>query len=122
MTMIVSSRPMLNRKERDTVRSMNEVFRVAQERGIITNVKRLDEIEGGEITRKEWPKPTGYTAHTIVYFGGKAVTVMLDYCTSASVIPEEVAIMIIQHADNLVERDKMDTKNRLYPISKIEKI
>ena len=67
------------------------------------------------------PRPSGYPAQTVLYFGGTPVTALLDWCATSSAIPEEIACMLVSRTLAGLEQGEIKQEDRLYPITRMER-
>ena len=66
-------------------------------------------------------RPTGYVSKTVFYLGGVPMAFMLDSCASVSVLPEEIALLLLSRLEAEIEAKKLKYEDRLYPIRAVER-
>ena len=77
----------------------------------------LGEIPEEEFKVRAQPRPPGYCAQTVLYFGKLAVTTLLDYGATCNAMPEEAAMSILSHAVQTYS----DFDDPQYPIVRMHK-
>jgi hypothetical protein len=104
-----------------TSQSLGDLFHEAKTKGKISVVDSLSDLSPEELNVYQDPRPAGYTAQTLLSFGGKPVQTLLDYGAIACEIPEEVACLIISYVLEQTKLGKMSPSDRLYPITSLER-
>ncbi len=98
-----------------------KTFEVRRKRERKTTLCSLNDLENDEVTMRASAKPAGYAATTTIYFGGKGVHALLDSCATCSSIPEEMVILILEHAYEMHDSGEMVEEDRRYPVLEIER-
>ena len=84
--------------------SLKDLFAAATESGRIQTASSLSALPEEMWSERESPRPAGYPARTVLYFGGKPMETLLDYGATSSAIPEEVACILIEYTLECVEQ------------------
>ena len=71
----------------ESVKSLSELYKMAQKNGTVTRDLGLDSFPDSEFTVKSRARPSGYAAQTVLHFGGVCMPALLDSCATCSVIP-----------------------------------
>jgi len=100
-------------------KSLSSLFTLAEESGRI-KITSLADLDPGWFVVRENPRPAGYAAQTRMYFGGKAIPMLLDGGATSSALPEEVACMLIEYVLEETESGRLGEDSRLYPIVRME--
>ena len=100
---------------------LSELFAAATESGRIQTAVSLSALPNEMWTERESPRPAGYPAKTVLYFGGKPIEALLDWGASSSAIPEEVVCILIEYTLECLQEGKLSQDSRLYPIVRMEK-
>ena len=101
--------------------SLEKVYLQAQSAGLAKEYTSLAELPADEVEIRGEPKPAGHRSQTLLYFGGKAVVALCDYCATCSALPEEILMFILADAVKQVEAGLIDPGDRTYPITRIER-
>jgi hypothetical protein len=100
---------------------LESLFLRAAAKGL-TNFGALDELDESEFELRERARPAGYCAQTLLQFGRLGVNALLDYGATCSGMPEEVAVSIIAHALQCVERGDYRQEDDVYPVVRMHKL
>ena len=88
---------------RDGKNTLASLFADASTSGRVT-IEDLDGIDESELEIWETARPLGYSSQTMLRFGGLEVVALLDSGATCSASPEEVAVSIISHAMQQVDK------------------
>ena len=84
-------------------------------------IDALEELDDDEFELKETARPPGYSAQTVLRFGGLEVVALLDSGATCSAIPEEVVVAIISNALKRVDEKVYSLQSPEYPIARIQR-
>ena len=104
----------------DKLYSLSELFEAAESNGTVTSIQSMDDIGSEEFTKRNYPRPAGYAAQTILHFGGLCVPALLDSCATCSVMPEEVLCILLGHVFSCLDNGTLDATSPMYPVVALE--
>ena len=82
----------------------------------ITQVSDLDECN---FESREYQRPPGYSASTRVHMGRLCVPMLNDSGATCSAITEEMAVILVNHTNRMVEEGLISDCSYNYPIRQI---
>ena len=83
--------------------SLCNVYEKAVSAGL-AQISGLDSLPESEYNMQKYARPPGYCTQTILHLGQMAVLSLLHYGATCSGMPEEVALAVITHALEAVEK------------------
>ena len=71
------------------------------------------------ILTRDYQRPAGYAAHTRLHFGRMCIPISHDSGATCNCIPEEQLILILNHANRMVESGQMKLNGYNYPVRRL---